>query len=227
MFTYQFNYFLHYRLVDSNPEGIPAVMAAFNNEYLPSFFDEFTNLGQNKVVRLNGIGSKDGIVVLFGSDVLSIQINDTSNRIMDRDIILGKLNSVIECALRIKSDINSYRISSVITSTYQFESELCRKAYAHLFNEELDVDIFEWNLRKAKRINVLGNASNLVKSGSRAQIFNPLAGLVKPFDGLIFESDINTTQDDITPRFNIQNHDVINALHAVARTEHENFINAL
>lgn len=227
MFTYQFNFFFNHVVVDAKPENIPELMGHFNNSFLPSFFEEPSALGVRKVIRMNGIGDMEGVMVIFGAEILSIQINDSSEEIKDKDLIFNKLRYVTDCLGKIEEIGKSHRIATIITSVLPARKDVVFKTYETFFKENADENVFEWNGRKVTRIDLKGHSLNFVKSVNRMTFVNSDGGTPKPFDGVLIEFDVNTPHENNTPRFEVTDIDFVSELHDIARREFISFISAV
>lgn len=224
MFTYQFNLFFNHIVVDAKPENIPEIMGHFNNAFLPSFFEEPSALGVRKVIRLNGVGEMEGVMVIFGTEILSIQINDNSEDIKGEDFIYGKLEYVTSCLGKISGVGKSHRIASIITSAQPARKDVVSSTYKAFFKEDLEEELFEWNGRKVTRIESKGQILNFVKSVNKMTLVNADGGAPKPFDGVLIEFDVNTPHENSSPRFEVTDIGFLKELHTLARNEFISFV---
>lgn len=227
MFTYQFNYFFNNTIVEAKPENIATLMGYFDNLFLPSFFEEPSPMGPKKVIRMNGISDYDGVLVIFGTEILSIQINSNEDDIKDKDFIIDKLRYISSCLSKITGIGKSHRIAAIITSAIKMKSDVSDRVYRKFFNEEPNANIFEWNGRKVERININGSLYNLVKSVNRMMLINADGVNFKPFDGVLIEFDVNTQHENNSPRFDITDVQALSDLHDIARGEFNSFVSVV
>jgi len=210
MYNYQFNYFFKEGFIQSTPESVPRIMVAFDNKFLPTFLDEVSPTGVNKILRMVGYNEYSHMSVLFGGEVLSVQFNVADGKNKSKDEIFKELTFVNEGLLKIRSDESAYRISSVISFIEKANNDIVSKVYSKFFDDGNSDIVFEWNVRKATRYDIRREVINSVFNVSRATLMHNEYNSGRPFDGVAIEVDINTLPERAEKRFSLNSYEMFN-----------------
>lgn len=217
MFNYQFNYFFRNSFAEAKPEKVGELMMAFDNKFLPMFLDEHTPAGVNKILRMVGMDIYSNVSVMFGSEVLSIHINSKNNEEIPKEKIFNFLTFVFSCLKKINKSKMSYRVSSVFTwldNASEESNSLLRKKF---LSPNIPADVFEWNVRIAKKGKVRSENINCITTVNRASIMTAEINSGRPTDALVVEIDVNTVAENGDTRFSFDSIEIMSAMFDFAR----------
>jgi hypothetical protein len=224
VFNYQFNYFFRNPFAEAKPEKVGELMMAFENKFLPMFLDEHTPAGVNKILRMVGMDIYSNVSVMFGSEVVSIHINSKDREEVTKDKIFNHLSFVFTCLKKINKSKMSYRISSVFTSLDNSSEEYNALLRSKFLSPNIPADIFEWNVRVAKKDKVRSENINCITTVNRASIMSPELNSGRVTDALVIEIDVNTVAENGDARFSFDSIEIISSMFDFARDNYKESI---
>lgn len=201
MFEFQFVFFIRERFVDTSPEKIFPLITAFDNKFLPSYADEITPSGVQKVIKIVGLNEFDNVSVLFSSESLNINILCRGAR-PTNEAILAKLDFITNALCKVKPDVRAWRLASIVTSIVRTTHEYNSRMYDKFFKDGNAEDFFEWNTRRAARKQHEDEMLNVISTVSRGPVMNS-GNPTENFDAIVAQLDVNTVVEKSADRFSI------------------------
>lgn len=201
MFEFQFIYFIRERFVDTAPEKIFPLITAFDNKFLPSYADEITPNGVQKVIRIVGLNEFDNVSVLFSSETVNINILCRSTRPTNEELI-EKLDFITTALRKIKPEVRAWRLASIVTLIRRTTNEFNTQMYNKFFKGENPEEFFEWNTRRAAKRQHGEETLNVISTVTRGPVMNA-GNPNENFDAIVTQLDVNTVVEKSADRFSI------------------------
>jgi len=209
--SYIVNFFINNEVIGSDSEALMKLMPIIQKGFMPSIGDAINNEGEReKAIQLKKEDDDISSTVTFARKAILIQI--TSEKLINNNLLIEKIKEILTAINENISFGKANRISSIINTIVNYNTEVENKLYTRYFNG--DADCFEWSLRKAKRINIKGEEVNSITSIERgkAKKSNHLSGKTSDIDVFLITCDSNTIIENNNERFSIDDNSIISDL---------------
>ena len=197
--SHQIHFFVDNSDVTVNPHLMGTLLTRLGkHNVMPTFGNVINAITGEKKQYINMVNSDESLRIEFPLDRIVIAKEGG-----DLNAFLGLSATLFTALNEIFPEKKANRLSIVNTRVFQGDTNQYNDIYRNLFTYKQAIP-FEWDNRIAERKQLpSGELLNSISTVRRCRLAMPRLNVAEAIDGIICELDVNTINENRTPRFSL------------------------